>query len=496
MSSVALAPEPVAVDSTPGDRARLWTRPTWRGEAGMRHLLVLGFPLILSALSGALNLFFDRQMLALYNRDLHMAAALSSGVFWWWSQQLFMGIVAYSATFVSQYHGAKRPERIGASLWQGLYLAIAGGVLYLLTIPLWQPLFSWMRPTQAQATLEATYCQVLSVGSLFLLANAALSGFFSGRGRTKLVMAVNFLIAGVNIVLNLWFIFNPPRWLPFVEPGLVGAGWATILSFALGTAVFASVAFNKRNDAEFGTRRQWRLDPGLLRRLVRFGFPQSVQYTLDMTAITIFIQAVSHIDRDALTALTMSFSVEMLAFIPMFGFSQSVSILVGQFMGARRGDLAERATCAGWVVSLTYMATIALTFVLFPEAYLSLFLREGETIEQLGRVGDLSRIFLACVAIYALADAVGLVFSGVLKGAGDTRFILWVSGLNGLFLMIIPSLLAVAFQWPVFVVWCFFMAFIFTFAVCFTLRYRSGKWKSIQVIEHHELPEPDIDVKL
>ncbi|MBI5154245.1 MATE family efflux transporter, partial [Candidatus Poribacteria bacterium] len=408
-------------------RSRLWVRPAWQGEAGVRNLLVVGFPLIMSALSGALNMFFDRVFLSYYDVANHMSASLSGGVIWWWIQQVVMGMVAYTGTFVAQYTGADRHGRIGSIVWQAIYISLFGGLFNLVIIPLWGPFFQWVGHEGILPRLEADYCAVLSIGAVFMFLNSALCSFYTGRGKTRLVMLVNFIIAGANILLNWWLIFNPPAWLPFIHKGLDGAAWGTTISFAVGTVILAAYVFAPVNERHFQTRSSWRLDRSQLWRLVRFGFPQSLQYLMDMTGFSIFILALGRVDHEALTASTIAFNVNMLAFIPMVGLSQAISILTGQFIGSRRAHLGEQVTCSGFLICFLYIMTIAATYVLFPNLYINLFSGPDGDVAALGRVAELARLYLVFVAIYSVGDTLAIAYSGAIKGAGDTRFVMIAS---------------------------------------------------------------------
>jgi MATE family multidrug resistance protein len=87
------------------------------------------------------------------------------------------------------------------------------------------------------------------------------------------------------------------------------------------------------------------------------------------------------------------------------------------------------------------------------------------------------------VAIYSVADAVNVTFSFALRGAGDTRYVTLLTFSLAWPIMVIPTLIAVSLGASVYVAWGFATAHIFAMAFCFYLRFRSGKWKSMRVIE-------------
>jgi MATE family multidrug resistance protein len=166
----------------------------------------------------------------------------------------------------------------------------------------------------------------------------------------------------------------------------------------------------------------------------------------------------------------------------MMGMGQAVSILVGQRLGADRPDLAQRSvfTALKWVFG--YMCVVASIYLLFPRALVGLF-EGGRDPEGYSRVAALVPRLLLCVAIYSLADAVNLTFSFALRGAGDTRFVSMLTFCLAWPIMVIPTFLVVRAGGSVFAAWWFATAYIVAMAVCFGLRFRTGKWKTMRVIE-------------
>ncbi len=472
-----------------GNPARLWVRPQWAGEGGARELFLVSFPLILSAISGVLNLFFDRYFLSQYDVQYHMTASLSAGVTWWMMLQLFMGVVGYLSTFVAQYDGAGRQDRIGGCMWQAMYLALLGGVINIAIIPFLRPLFELVHGVGTLSMLEAEYCRILNYGSAFLLLNIAMSCFYSGRGKTRFVMVNSFITAGVNIALNKWWIFNPPEWLPFIKPGLTGAAWATTCSFVVSTVIFAAFVFSPRNQRDFKTLSAWRLDWAMMWRLVRYGFPQSIQQLVDLIAFTFFILMLGRADPLALTASNIAFTINHMVFVPLFAMSQAVSILVGQYVGAKRVEFAEKSTCTAELISIGFVAVMAMTYLAFPEFYVSIFSHEGQSPEMMAKVGEMAKVFLVFTAIYSVSDCAGILYAGAIKGAGDTSFVMWASAFTSILGLLIPTALAVHYGWSTMWMFTFVAVFVYSFAGLCLLRYRAGHWKTMTVIEHDLVAE-------
>ena len=162
----------------------------WADPGGYREVLTMAFPLILSTATWSLQQFIDRMFLTWYSPDA-VAASAPAGVLNYTLMSIFIGTAGYVSTFVAQYHGAGRPERIGPVIWQGVWLALFGGLLLLPVAFLAGPIFRLSAtPPELQAQ-EAVYFRMLCLGAFFPILSSALSGFFSGRGQNWPVLWVN-----------------------------------------------------------------------------------------------------------------------------------------------------------------------------------------------------------------------------------------------------------------------------------------------------------------
>ncbi len=174
--------------------------------------------------------------------------------------------------------------------------------------------------------------------------------------------------------------------------------------------------------------------------------------------------------------------LNMVAFLPMLGMGQAVSILVGQRLGADRPDLAEQSVFTGLKWVFGYMCVIAAIYLFFPGVLVGLF-EGGRDPDAYARVAALVPRLLVCVAVYSLADALNLTFSFALRGAGDTRFVSVLTFCLAWPIMVLPTFVVVRSGGGVLSAWWFATAYIVAMAVCFGLRFRSGKWKAMRVIE-------------
>jgi multidrug resistance protein, MATE family len=444
-----------------------------------RELLKLAAPLIVSQSFMTVQVFVDTILLARHDMD-EMAASFPAVMWYWLPFSLLQMTAGYTSTFVAQYTGALRPQRVGPAVWQGIHFAVVSGLLFMLFAPLAPFLMSLAGHSDELQALEAAYFQCLTFAAMPMLVMYAVNGFFSGRGQTWTVLAIEAFGTVVNVLLALVLIFGE---FGLPEMGIVGAGWATVAgswaSALLAVALFVRPVFR----AEFATASGWRFEAGLFRRLMRFGGPAGLQMFLDVLVFHLFTQMVGRLGDDALGATTLTVRLNMVAFLPMMGLGQAIGILVGQRLGGNLPDEAERITYTGLRWMFGYMLLIASIYLLFPHQLVAIF-AGGQAAANFAAVAAIVPNLLICVAIYSVADAVNVTFSFALRGAGDTRFVSLLTFALAWPIMVIPTFFVVWLEASVYWAWGFATAHIVAMSVCFFFRFTGGRWKSMRVIEN------------
>jgi MATE family multidrug resistance protein len=453
---------------------------------GSRELLALALPLVVSQGFMTVQVFVDTILLA-WHDPREMAASFPAVMWYWLVFGLLQVTAGYVSTFVAQYTGAGRPARVGPAVWQGIHFSTLSGLLFLLMIPAAPRLIAVGGHTPALQVLEVVYLQWLSLAALPMLVMAAVNGFFSGRGQTWTVLAIEAAGTSVNVVLALVLIFGRAG---FPELGIAGAGLATVVGSWTSALVGLGLLFRRKYRHEFRTLAGWRPDRELFGRLMKYGGPAGVQVFLDVLVFNVFVQLVGRLGEAATGATTLTVRLNMVAFLPMMGLGQAVSILVGQRLGADRADLAERSAYTGLKWVFGYMSCVAAVYVLIPRVLVSLFQGDRDP-ESFALVAAIVPTLLAYVAVYSLADSVNVTFSFALRGAGDTRFVSLLTFALAWPIMVVPTIVVVAAGGSVYAAWVFATAYIIAMAICFYWRFRTGKWKSMRVIEPAPTGGPD-----
>ena len=455
----------------------------WQRPAGLRDVLKMALPLIVSTLSWTLMNFTDRVFLVWYSADA-VAAALPAGMMAFLVICFPLGVAAYVNTFVAQYQGAGRHERIGPVVWQALFIGFASVPLAIATIPLAPSFFGWIKHPPVIAQLEAEYYQAICWGEGFVVICSALSSFFTGRGDVRTVMVVDIFAALLNIVLDYAWIFG--KW-GFPEMGAAGAAWATTVATWSRAAIYLTLWFRPRFRVIYHTVSGCRFDRPLFGRLLWFGFPNGLQYFFEVGAFNFYLLMVGQLGAEELAASNLAFNVNSLAFMPVYGIGIATGSLVGQYLGEDRPDLAARATWSAFAIAAGLMALVGSLYVLAPEWLLLAY--EAEVgAKAFATLRELTIVLLRFVAFYCLFDAMNIVFSAAIKGAGDTRFVLLVtiaaSGVPVAMSWIGIHLLGYGLLWS----WLSVTTWACLLGIVFLLRFVQGRWRSMRVIEQSAEP--------
>lgn len=449
---------------------------------GYREVLRVAWPLIISTGSFTLMQFIDRVFLARYS-TVSIQAALPAGILSFTMICGFMAVAGYANTLVAQYHGAGRPEDCARATMQGVWFSLLSWPLLLALIPAGRWLLAHAGHPAVVVAEELTYFTILLAGGFTIVVNAAVSSFFTGRGDTFTNMVAVVVGNVINIGLDYVMIFGKCG-LP--EMGIRGAAWATVIAGFVTPAILFALYFGRRSHASHRTRDQTGFDRRIFGQLLRLGLPAAVQFLLDVGSFTVFILLVGRMGELPLAVSNIALSINMIAFMPLVGISIAATTLVGQYQGARAPATAEKAALNALRIGVLHMVIVGVTYALLPEAYFRLFAQReggGFTLDQMLAIG---RPLLLLMAAWGVFDAVNMVLSGALKGAGDTRFVMWVSVLSGwVFLVPVEVVLIYVCDAGILAAWSALLVYVVILGLCYGWRFRAGRWKSIAVVEPH-----------
>lgn len=453
---------------------RLFTR----GEGGAAELLRVAYPMVLSTASTTVMQFVNRLFLARYSPDA-LAACVPAGLLSFTIGCFFFGVVTYTNAFVSQYYGRGKTASVSVAVWQGVWLAAASGALLWLLTPLGYWLIDVSGHAPAVAALEKQYFFILNAGGIIYLSATALSTFFTGRGRTKVPMAVNMAGNAVCILLSWLLVFGAG---PFPELGIRGAAWAMVAGQAVMLGLYLALFLSRYNRRRYRTARLVGVHRGLFVRLLKYGAPNGAGFFLDIASFSAFIFLVGSLDKASLAASNIVASVNMLAFMPVIGLGIAALTLVGKYIGMRRPDSAARVAHNGAKMAALYALALGLLFTLFPGVFVDIF-GSGHS-EEYAAILERARPVMKVLAVFIFFDAIAMIYADALRGAGDTRFQM-LGASAAAWLLFVPGVWYISrlAGGSVGHAWAWGAFYVFLLAGFFFLRFRSGLWRRIDILK-------------
>jgi len=424
----------------------------------------------------AVMIFTDRYFMSQID-PVHMAAALGGGIASFFSFCFFTGLLSYTNAMAAQYLGAGEPQKCPKVVTQGMIMTVMSTPFLTLVAFLVVGIFEGMGHDPAQVELERVYYLILMSGVLITLAKTCISSYFAGIGRTHVVMICDVFGLLVNVPLCYAMVFGKFG-LPAL--GIVGAGVSTVVATVLAFALFLAFYFRKEHREQFRVRHSFSLDLKILRRLWRLGSPGGLEMFLNVAAFNLFLLMFQSYGIAEGAAATIVFNWDILSFIPMIGLHVAVISLIGRFVGARDMARANEVMTAAFSIALAYSAVLAVVYITCRFPLVEVFAPPSGDFTA---VRELAPFMIIGLSTYVMADAIILVSGGVLRGAGDTRWLMVASVSLHWAMLVAQFLIIRVFELNPRVSWMAFVMLVFAIALVYALRLKSGRWRDPDKLE-------------
>ena len=439
----------------------------------MKALLAISYPMIVSQGAFAIMIFTDRYFMSMIN-PTHLAASLGGGVAAFFCLSLFVGVLSYTTALVAQAYGADKKGNCSRVLTQSVYLAALCIPLLVLITLLMGYLFTSIGHEARQVELEKQYFDVLMMGALITLIRVCLGSYFSGIGRTRNVMIADGFGVLLNIPLSYVLIFGK---FGFPEMGIVGAGVGTVLGSFSTLLILAYFYFQAEHRTSFLVLESFSFDKRLMRRHLKFGFPSGLEMFLNVAAFNLFLLMFQSYGVAQGASAAIVFNWDILSFVPMIGLHIGIISLVGRYIGSNEMDKARDVIRSGLILGLGYSSVLAIAFAVFREPLVELFITPG--VDYL-EIKNLATDMMIGLSTYAMADAIILVAGGVLRGAGDTKWLMITSVVLHWLMLIIQFFVIKVWNFDPLASWIVLVLMILAIAGVYLWRLNSGKWQNAE----------------
>lgn len=448
--------------------------------AGLSEVMTMAWPIMLGAMSFVVMDFVDKIFVADLG-EAHLAAAGSAGIWAYTLSVFLLGIAGCVSTFASQSLGRGNKENVARYTWQGIYISVfAVGMTFVVWL-IADPLFHAMGHAEDVTRYELEYFNIRILGFVFVTWQAALAAFFMSIGNPKIPMVASIVANVINIVLDYALIFGK---FGFPEMGIGGAALATVISIALQVVLLQVVFMAPRFNDEYQTRSTTALDMTKLKELMNIGWPSGLSQFLDIAGWSVFTSfIVGGFGTAQLAAHTAAINFMHLSFVPAIAINHAIAPIVGQYIGKGNIAMAKSRAYTAMKVAMCIMFTVGVTIAIFGKPLIGIFSDDPQVIE-------MGAILLIFSATFGLFDAVNIVMIGALRGAGDTRWMMYVMAI-GAWVVSLPlaSVFAldelwgvrVGFGWGAKGAWFGITLYIIMLSGVFFHRFHGEKWRHINI---------------
>ena len=378
-------------------------------------------------------------------------------------------------TLVSQGVGAGDREQVDGAVRQSFRLVVLLGVPTTLVGYLAsRPLLVALQASPETLAHGVPYLHIYFLGTLFLWASLVAAAVFRGTGDTLTPLKLAAGVSVLNIGLNYVFVFGTGA-IPAY--GVAGAAVGTVAARAVGAAIYLVLLVRGTPHARLRLLPSGGLDRGLVRRILRIGWPPALAAIARNGARVVYLALLGAVPLGASlhAAVGVGLQVRLVSVLPALAFQVAAATLVGQAVGARRYDLAHAVgQRTVFLLALIMAGVVAVTFLL-AEPLAALFIVDPE-------VAALGATVLRWFAVAQFFSSLSIGTQGALTGAGDTKPIFRYTVVTqwGVLLALTASLLILVGWTPEGALLAWVAAPVLQLVLMQRL-FRSGRWRTLHV---------------
>lgn len=465
--------QPPATDTTSGfwsairESLRGSHRDYTVGPIG-RSVILLAIPMVLEMLMESTFAVADIFWVSHLGPDAVATVGLTESLLTF-MYTIAIGLGIGATAMVARRIGEKNPDGAARGAVQALILGlIISAAFALVGVPLAPKLLTVMGGSPWVVSQGVGFTRVMLAGNATIIMLFLINAIFRGAGDAAIAMRVLWLANAINIVLGPCLIFGVG---PFPKLGIVGAAVATNIGRGIG-AIYAFSRLVGHGGRFSISRSHLRIEPSIMARLVRLSSTATFQVFISMASWVGLVRTVSSFGSNAVAGYTIGIRVIIFAILPSWGMSNAAATMVGQALGAKNPDRAEKAVWKAGFYNMICLGIAGLIFVLFARPIILFFTSDPNVIPY-------GVDCLRTVAYGFLFYAYGMVLTQSFNGAGDT----WTPTIINLFVFWLWELplayaLAIVFGFGPKGVFLAVMIAFSSLAVVSAIIFRRGRWKT------------------
>jgi putative MATE family efflux protein len=346
------------------------------------------------------------------------------------------GLAMSTSSLVSRRIGEKNTDGAAVVAVQAIYAGLIVSLLIALPGLIWAgDLLRLMGGNRIIVEQMSGYTRIMLGGNFVIMLLFIINATFRSAGDAAVAMRILWFANLVNMALDPLLIFGLG---PVPALGVTGAAVATTTGRGLAVCYQLYLLAYGRKRIRI-RRADLALRPAVMWKLIRISFGGIAQNLIATTSWIGMVRIISIFGSVVVAGYTIAIRIVIFALLPSWGLSNAASTLVGQNLGAKKADRAERSVWFAARVNMIMLAVIGTILMSFSEFFIRLFISD-DAVVSVGVSG------LRIISAGFIAYGAGMVLVNAFNGAGDTMmptrinvFCFWLLEIPLAWLLAVPA---------------------------------------------------------
>lgn len=373
----------------------------------MGHIIGFALPLLIGNIFQQLYNTVDTWVVGRYVSNEAFSAVGSVGPIINMLIGFYLGLSSGAGVVISQYYGAKKYDKVSETMHTSILMTILLAVLFTVVGIAMTPFMLDFMKTPSEVFPESqTYLTIYFSGVIGLMIYNMGSGILRAVGDSTRPFIFLVVSAVVNTVLDLLFVI-------VFDMGVAGVAYATIIAQGI-SAILVIITLMRSPSCIHLSLRKLRISWQMLGRIVRVGIPAALQMAITSFS-NVFVQSyINYFGQDCMAGWTAYAKIDQLMFLPMQSLALASTTFVGQNLGKNQVDRAKQGVRTTLWVAMAFTVVLMIPVMIFAPQLVAFFNEKAEVV-------DIGTLLLRAITPFYVLCCVNQIYSGALRGAGNTR---------------------------------------------------------------------------
>jgi putative MATE family efflux protein len=374
-----------------------------------RAILLLSIPAVLEMIMESVFVIVDIFFISKLGADAVATVGITESLITI-VYAISLGLATATTSMVSRRIGEKNPEKASRTAFQAIITGLAVSVIIGVPGAIYSRKLLEIMGASASITGQLSgYTTIMLGGNMVIMLLFIINAIFRSAGDAAIAMRVLWVGNIINIILDPCLIFGLG---PFPELGVSGAAVATTAGRGIAVLYQFWLLFYGKKRIQLSLNKL-DIDIKIISRLFRLSLGSIGQNLIGTTSWIALVRLISVFGSEIVAGYTIAIRIVSFVLLPSWGISNAASTLVGQNLGAKKPDRAQKAVIVTGLVNMILLGMVGLLLVLFPAFFIGLFIKDKVVL-------DAGAECLRIVSIGFIAYGFGMVMVNSFNGAGDT----------------------------------------------------------------------------